>query len=142
MNRIRGKRNQIQFVRLFDDDAYFISDDERTKWEGLNRPDLTKNLHQNGVICIVALAPDGSLVVVRENRFTASTGVFPRRTQRLASFIRNIINAFDKCRKNRNGSPGNKQRPPSVNENQVSHTQQRPQWRLRARQLLPGKQEP
>jgi flagellar biosynthesis GTPase FlhF len=85
MNRIRGRKKQICFVRLFHDDAYFISDDEGTEWEGLSNS-LTKNLRQNGEISDVALAQDGSWVVVRETRFSASTGVSSSLTQRLANF--------------------------------------------------------
>jgi len=72
---------------LFADDGYFISDDEGTEWSGVG-PHCRNELHGPGQVEDIAVAGDGSWVVIRPDRFDSSTGVDSRLTEHLAHFYR------------------------------------------------------
>lgn len=87
--RIRGINNRkkaIQFIRLFDDGGYFISDDEGTQWNGLGIYHSKELKNGNGTVCDVATAKDGSWIVIRDNQPEISTCISPRLKQKLKSF--------------------------------------------------------
>jgi len=67
---------------------YFISDSEGTQWSGSLGEHFGNNLKEGGrdEVMDVAQAEDKSWIVIRPNRFTASTGVSNRLTSRLSQF--------------------------------------------------------
>lgn len=85
LKRINSRKKEIQFVRLFGNGRYFISDDEGTEWR-LNNEHLTTELKKPGAVEDVALAVDGSWLIIRENKFVASTGVDKDLDRKLAKF--------------------------------------------------------
>ncbi|KAL7550482.1 hypothetical protein ACHAWF_013705 [Thalassiosira exigua] len=92
MNRIHDNGKSIGFVRFepcMYGGGYFISDDEGTEWQGLGCP-LDEELKNGGndPILDLSIARDGTWVVVRPNRFSASTGVSSELTRRLAQFYK------------------------------------------------------
>jgi hypothetical protein len=92
MERINSANKTIECVRLIrghGSSAYFISDDEGTEWKSLG--DALSNELRNGgsdPVLDVAVASDGSWIVLRPNRFSSSTGVSNEITLRLAQFYR------------------------------------------------------
>ena len=74
IRRINKRNKTINFIRLFTDSGYFISDDEGTAWKGVG-VDCAKHLEENGKEEDFSLAGDGSWVIIRSNRHTTSTGV-------------------------------------------------------------------
>jgi Zinc finger, C3HC4 type (RING finger) len=88
LNRIKSRSNSyVKFVRLFDDSAYVISDDEGSEWCGLG-DEFSKALQNNGTgaLCDVSLAGDGSWIVIRDQYFVASQGVSQQLTHDIESF--------------------------------------------------------
>lgn len=88
MKRINKKRKTINFLRLFNNNEYFISDDEGTHWNVLSH--LSKELKNGGggPVLDVTKGDDGSWLVIRPNRYAASTGVSDELTKRLRQFYR------------------------------------------------------
>lgn len=88
IKRINKRKKVINFVRLFPNGGYFISDSEGTEWKGAGEH-LSKELKDGGSdrILDVTLAGDGSWVVIRPNRFICSDGVNKKLTSLLARFF-------------------------------------------------------
>jgi hypothetical protein len=94
LKRIRDRGKTINFVRLFDDRGYFISDSEGTEWSGTLGQHVGEELKKVGDgVHDVAVAKDGSWVVIRANRFVSSTGVSEELTRELASFYSRVRQA-------------------------------------------------
>lgn len=74
MKRINSRRKTIDFVRLFNNWGYFISDNEGSEWKGIGT-ECGKELKKSGTVNDVAVADDGSWVVIHPNSFVTSTGV-------------------------------------------------------------------
>mmetsp|Transcript_15538 Transcript_15538/g.29305 ORF Transcript_15538/g.29305 Transcript_15538/m.29305 type:complete len:436 (+) Transcript_15538:387-1694(+) len=86
MYRIRKKKGTIDFIRLFDDDAYFIRDSDGTQWLGLSsyvEKEIKKSYVED-----VAIAKDGSWVVIRGDNFVCSRGVDDDLKKNLTTFFR------------------------------------------------------
>lgn len=66
--------------RLFADNGYFFSDSNGTQWHAVN---------EGGEVCDVAIARDGSWVVIRDHGFVTSQGVSKELSRQLASFYSN-----------------------------------------------------
>ena len=84
---VRNRKRAVHFLRLFADDGYFISDSEGTEWVGVGihcAEELKKS--GGGEVRDVAVAQDGSWVVIRDHRFAASEGVSNELSRRLAEF--------------------------------------------------------
>lgn len=78
LERIRSNDTKsINFVRLFDNDGYFISDSEGTAWNGLGAA-CSKELREPEKVEEVAVASDGSWVVIHPIRFKPSDRGVPR----------------------------------------------------------------
>lgn len=89
MQRINKRNSAINFVRIFADEGYFISDDEGTEWCGVGEhfSNALKE-KQGGAIEEVGAAGDGSWVVVRANAFVSSTGVSSELTGHISDFFK------------------------------------------------------
>ena len=85
MKRINNRKKKINFIRLFHDGNYFISDEEGTEWV-LGEHITAELKNRDGNVEDVALAEDGSWVVIRDNRFIASTGEDKNLTKALSQF--------------------------------------------------------
>lgn len=87
MKRINSRKKSVNFVRLFDHHSYFISDSEGTEWLGMGLH-CNKELKKQDAIKDIAVATDGSWLIIRPNTFTASTGVDEDLTEHLIRFFR------------------------------------------------------
>lgn len=89
IKRINSRRKTINFIRLFRDGAYFISDDEGTEWKSVGIHCGKELEKQSGSrIEEVAVAGDKSWAVCRAKSFVTSTGVDPGLEQHLSRFYR------------------------------------------------------
>jgi hypothetical protein len=86
LKRIHSRGKRINYVKLFPDGVYFISDAEGTEWN-VSGP-LFKELKQGGSdpILDVLLAGNGQWVVLRPNRFTYSQGICKRLETKISQF--------------------------------------------------------
>ena len=82
---INREKGTIHLVRLFADGGYFIRDSEGSQWKGLGTH-LAKEVKKGGTINDVAVAGDGSWVVIRPNNYVSSKGVSEEVTQLLTKF--------------------------------------------------------
>eukprot|EP00977_Amphora_coffeiformis_P004590 scaffold991_cov278-Amphora_coffeaeformis.AAC.7 len=88
MNRINKLKKSIHFIRLFEHFQYFIKDDEGTKWR-VSGTHLGRELKKlGGNVSDVALAEDGSWLIVGHNSYSASTGVSKDLCSSLDDFYR------------------------------------------------------
>eukprot|EP00549_Striatella_unipunctata_P011361 CAMPEP_0118683402 /NCGR_PEP_ID=MMETSP0800-20121206/6026_1 /TAXON_ID=210618 ORGANISM="Striatella unipunctata, Strain CCMP2910" /NCGR_SAMPLE_ID=MMETSP0800 /ASSEMBLY_ACC=CAM_ASM_000638 /LENGTH=439 /DNA_ID=CAMNT_0006579909 /DNA_START=96 /DNA_END=1415 /DNA_ORIENTATION=- len=88
IKRIHARRKKINFVRLFADSGYYISDDE-SEWYNVGSHcsnDLEER--ESSDVCDVAVAGDGSWVVIGEHNYTSSTGVSSSLTKLLSRFYK------------------------------------------------------
>jgi hypothetical protein len=87
LDRINKLNASILMVRQYSDGGYFIKDSEGTEWKGLGTH-LANEIKNGGTDSIldVVCARDGSWVVLRPDRYTASGGVSRELTTRLAQF--------------------------------------------------------
>lgn len=83
---IHGRNKEIHFVRLFHNDLYVISDEEGMEWR-LNNTHCDTEIRKPGKIEEVAMAGDGSWVIIRENKFVSSMGVDRDLEQKLSKFF-------------------------------------------------------
>ena len=86
LKRINGKNKEIHFVRLFHHNRYIISDEEGMEWR-LNNDHCDTEIRKPGKIEEVAMAGDGSWVIIRENKFVSSMGVDRDLEQKLSKFF-------------------------------------------------------
>ena len=100
IKRINKANKAIQFVRLFDFNRYFIKDDEGTQWQFEGSP-LSKELkkHQASDTFDLAVARDGSWIIVGRHSFQCSSGVSSELTKALQNFY-NIQKAHNSKRAN------------------------------------------
>ena len=76
INRIYASKKGFNFIRLFHDNIYFISDDEGTEWKGIPIDcACSKELKKLGNVDDFAYAGDGSWVIISPNHHVLSTGV-------------------------------------------------------------------
>ncbi|OEU23230.1 hypothetical protein FRACYDRAFT_267484 [Fragilariopsis cylindrus CCMP1102] len=76
MKRIYASKKGFNFIRLFHDNIYFISDDEGTEWKGIPIDcACSKELKKLGNVDDFAYAGDGSWVIISPNHHVLSTGV-------------------------------------------------------------------
>jgi rubrerythrin len=94
---LQGKRNRStnHCVRLFDRGGYFISASAGASWGGLP-PGVVNELAKPGCVRDVAIATNGSWVVLRDDSFAASPGVAARLVEKL-----NLFYTRQKARKER-----------------------------------------
>ena len=85
IKRLNNKNKAIEYIRLFHDNYYFISDDEGENWSLPEYPRDEVSLPGN--VKEVALAKDGSWLVIRDNKYVASNGVDKDLTRKLSKFI-------------------------------------------------------
>ena len=85
---LRERSKSINFVRLFNDGQYFISDELGTKWK-ISNDDLEAELrdNSNGRIEDVAVSDIGDWVVIRHNSFASSDGVGEDLREKLTEFF-------------------------------------------------------
>lgn len=88
LKRIHDRNKTIHFVRLFSGGQYFISDQEGLSWS-LDGEHVANELKERngGTVRDVAVAGDGSWVVIRDNSFSASKGVDSDLTSALSRFF-------------------------------------------------------
>ena len=79
------EKGTVEFVRLWDESAYFVSDDKGTQWENVGQY-LTKELRGDEKVNDVSLAGDWQWIVIRPTRYTASQGVASKLTKQLTNF--------------------------------------------------------
>jgi len=87
MKRLNKRNKTIDFIRLFDDGAYFISDDEGTEWKGISEH-CSKELKEGGAVEDLAVAKDGSWVIIRPNHYVCSVDVDTTLQEHLNRFFR------------------------------------------------------
>ena len=76
MKRIYASKKGFNFIRLFHDNIYFISDDEGTEWKGIPIDcACSKELKKVGKVDDFAYAGDGSWVIISPNHHVLSTGI-------------------------------------------------------------------
>ena len=75
--KTHNRKKKINFVRLFSDGQYVISDHEGIAWklEGEHIKDELNRCNRKGELMDVALSKDGSWVIIRDNSFDTSSGV-------------------------------------------------------------------
>jgi hypothetical protein len=91
--QIHERRKKIDFIRLFDNGGYFISDSEGSQWNGKGQHVSDELKGGGGCARDVAVAEDGSWVVIRDHKFVSSTGVAEELTRELASFYSRVRQA-------------------------------------------------
>jgi hypothetical protein len=87
MSRIQNRGKKIHSVRLFHNDGFFISDDEGKEWYGVGEHCGKELQKRNKKVEEVAVAKDGSWIVIFSNDFSASTGIDERLREQLARFF-------------------------------------------------------
>lgn len=95
MRRIKRRNKAIHCVRLFERGGYFIRDDEGEDWGGL-QSGVANELAKAGRVLDVAIARNGSWVVIRDDHFSSSPGV--------TADLVNYLNTFYTRQKARNES--------------------------------------
>lgn len=85
MKKMNAGGKGIDFVRLFHNGQYYISDDEGSQWEIPNNH-CRKQLEAKSVE-EVAIAGDGAWVVIHPNSFQSSTGVDDELDKNLRDFF-------------------------------------------------------
>ena len=87
LKRIHNRNKTIKFVRLFDSGQYYVSDQEGTEWV-IHNDNISKELKKggHGVVNDLAIAEDGSWVVIRGEKYVSSTGVDPDLTRAISNF--------------------------------------------------------
>lgn len=97
MERINGRNKAVSFARLFSNNQFFISDDKGTEWS-INNVHCCNALQLDNVVEELAIAGDGSWVVIYGNYYVSSEGVAEQLTNKLSKFF------SDQCRRvnNRN----------------------------------------
>ena len=75
IQRLNRQNKAIQFVRLFHNGGYFISDDEGTEWKSIGANCGEELKRSNLVVEDIAVAGDGSWVIICPNTYITSTGV-------------------------------------------------------------------
>jgi hypothetical protein len=93
ITQIHERRKKIDFIRLFDNGGYFISDSEGSQWNGIGQHVSDELEGSGGCARDVAVAKDGSWVVIRDHKFASSTGVAEELTRELASFYSRVREA-------------------------------------------------
>mmetsp|Transcript_27390 Transcript_27390/g.39674 ORF Transcript_27390/g.39674 Transcript_27390/m.39674 type:complete len:429 (-) Transcript_27390:732-2018(-) len=91
IKQIHEQNKAIDFVRLFDNGYYFISDDNGSEWVLPDGP-LSEELAIIGKVEEVAKAKDGAWIVIRANHYVSSTGVDNALEQKLKQFYRDQKN--------------------------------------------------
>ena len=86
LKKMNRRCKKIYFVRLFDRGQYFISHQEGTEWV-LHNNNITKELKKNGKVNDLAVAGDGSWVIIREDSYSTSFGVDKRLEKELSKFF-------------------------------------------------------
>jgi hypothetical protein len=87
LKRIHSRSKTIHFVRLFSSGQYLISDQEGLAWL-LDNEHITNELqrNQNEAVRDIAVAGDGSWVIIRDNNFVSSAGLDERLKSALSRF--------------------------------------------------------
>jgi len=88
VQRLVSRNKRVKFIRLFANNGFFISDDEGTLWGGIGTHCTNELREAARQVDEVAVAGDGSWVVIRPNGFSSSTAVDSRLTERLTRFYR------------------------------------------------------
>jgi len=86
LGRIHSRSKSINFIRLFHDGQCVVSDEEGTFWL-MHNHHCVKEVKKPGKVEDVAVAEDGSWVVIRENNFVSSTGVDKDLVKKLTKFF-------------------------------------------------------
>ena len=87
VKRINNRNKSIHFVRLFNGGGYFVSDDEGTQWNSVG-VHCAKEIKKGGKVEEVAVAKDGSWVIIFHNRWVCSVGVDKELEKKLSEFFR------------------------------------------------------
>jgi len=85
LKEINARKKKINFVRLFHNGQYFISDDEGEQW--LLKDTNLVGAIKNNEVKEVAVAGDGSWVVIHENKYVSSVGVDEELDKKLSKFF-------------------------------------------------------
>jgi len=88
LKRVKGLHSQnkrIKFIHLFANNAFFISNNKGTQWGAIGTH-CANELHEAGQVDEIAVARDGSWVVIRPDGFLASTSVDSRLMECLVHF--------------------------------------------------------
>ena len=91
VQRIHARSAKIHCIRLLPGGGYFISDSEGYEWNpGSAGQNLSNELKSGGkdAVLDVAVASNGAWLIIRPERFQASTGVSDDLTSRLHQFYR------------------------------------------------------
>ena len=89
IKRINEGNKKINFLRLFDDGQYFISDSEGTEWvlNGLTGTHCGGELKKRTTdVNDVAVAKDGSWIIICKDIYIASNGIDKELTKKLSKF--------------------------------------------------------
>eukprot|EP00956_Cyclotella_meneghiniana_P017252 scaffold27887_cov64-Cyclotella_meneghiniana.AAC.11 len=84
IKRISSRNKAINFVRLFENGQFYISDDEGSQWSVSSH--CSDELNKNYDVKEVAVAGDGSWVVICGDEYIYSNGVDEELTQNLSTF--------------------------------------------------------
>jgi Zinc finger, C3HC4 type (RING finger) len=95
LRRINRLNKVVHCVRLFDRGGYFVRDDQGEDWGGL-QSGVANELAKSGRVLDVAIAKNGSWVVIRDESFSSSPGV--------TADLVNFLNLFYTRQKARNES--------------------------------------
>lgn len=85
LQRVQRNDSIIHCVRLFDRSGFFISESEGESWGGL-QPGVANELAKPGRVRDVAIAKNGSWVVLRDDRVEASPGVAAKLMEHLSLY--------------------------------------------------------
>ena len=94
---IHDKRKSVKFVRLFENKQFYVKDDEGSMWAVNNNAHLGEELKKASGQGIhdVAVAGDGSWIVIRENHAVTSRGVDKKLVDKLTTFYQQQRQRFN-----------------------------------------------
>ena len=95
LKKIHDRGKSIEFVRLFEDSQWYVQDDEGSMWS-VHNTHLGKELKGSGPIHDVAIAGDGSWIVIRGNHAVTSTGVDKDLVDKITTFYQKQRQRFNK----------------------------------------------
>mmetsp|Transcript_24195 Transcript_24195/g.51298 ORF Transcript_24195/g.51298 Transcript_24195/m.51298 type:complete len:449 (-) Transcript_24195:284-1630(-) len=85
VKEVYDRKKTINFVRLFDGGKFFMSHSNGTHYLTHNEH-IDGELRKPGAVEEIAIAGDGSWVVIRKDRYVSSTGVDEALTKKLSDF--------------------------------------------------------
>lgn len=82
-----GSDGTVHMIRLFSRGQYYIEDDQGMEWSVLPNNSVERELRKNEVKEDVAIAGDGSWIIIREETFVCGRGIDSELTDKIRGFF-------------------------------------------------------